>query len=79
MADGVRRREGQQLLLRFPEGSDLRDRLEKIAQGNQRSLSAEIIYQLEQAVALSEQGVPLELETRFRHIEMRLYELENRS
>lgn len=38
---------GQQLLLRFPEGSDMRDRLNEIAKGNGRSLSAEIVHRLE--------------------------------
>src|SRR4051812_36331276 len=41
-----RKREGQQLLLRFPEGSNIRDRLDELARENNRSLTAEIIHRL---------------------------------
>ena len=46
MAVDNRKREGHQLLLRFPENSDLRDRLDQIARSNNRSLTAEIIHRL---------------------------------
>lgn len=49
-----RKREGQQLLLRFAEGSDLRDRLDEIARANNRSLTAEILHRLE--ASLSDEG-----------------------
>lgn len=38
---------GKQLLLRFPEGSDLRDRLEVVARANSRSTTAEALLRLE--------------------------------
>lgn len=47
MVNAPRKREGQQLLLRFPEGSELRDRLKGIADANNRTLTAEIIHRLE--------------------------------
>lgn len=47
MVNAPRKREGQQLLLRFPEGSDLRDTLKNIADTNNRTLTAEIIHRLE--------------------------------
>lgn len=47
MVNDERRREGAQLLLRFPERSDLKDRLEEHARQNKRSLTAEIIHRLE--------------------------------
>lgn len=49
MADS-RKRIGDQLLIRFDEGSDLRDRLDKVARANSRSLSAEIIHRLEESL-----------------------------
>jgi len=45
-----RKRIGDQLLIRFDGGSDLRDRLEKVAKANSRSLSAEIIHRLEESL-----------------------------
>lgn len=45
-----KKRAGDQLLIRFDEGSDLRDRLEKVAKANSRSLSAEIIHRLEESL-----------------------------
>lgn len=47
MAKEQVKREGKQLLLRFPERSDLRERLSVAADQNNRSLSAEIIFRLE--------------------------------
>lgn len=47
MAKEQPKREGKQLLLRFPEKSDLRDWLSDAAERNNRSLSAEIIFRLE--------------------------------
>jgi len=38
---------GKQLLLRFAEGSDLRDRLDQIAKANGRSTTAEVLLRLE--------------------------------
>jgi len=38
---------GKQLLLRFAEGSDLRERLDKIAKENGRSTTAEVLLRLE--------------------------------
>lgn len=49
MAD-ERGRDGKRLLLRFPEGSDLKERLEEVASGNARSLTAEILFRLEQSL-----------------------------
>ncbi|MFI0848412.1 Arc family DNA-binding protein [Mesorhizobium sp. IMUNJ 23232] len=51
-----RKREGQQLLLRFPNGSDMRDRLNEIARGNGRSLSAEIFHRLEWSLEAEAKG-----------------------
>lgn len=52
MVNGPRKREGDQLLLRFPAGSDIRARLAKIAESNRRSLSAEIMHRLEFTLAV---------------------------
>lgn len=49
-----KRRTSSQLLLRFPEASDLRQRLEEISQRNNRSLTKEIIFRLEQSLASEE-------------------------
>jgi len=38
---------GKQLLIRFAEGSDLRDRLEQVAKANGRSTTAEVLLRLE--------------------------------
>lgn len=51
MAVETRKREGQQLLLRFPDGSDLRDRLDECARANSRSLTGEIIHRLEASLS----------------------------
>ena len=37
---------GKQLLLRFAEGSDLRDRLDRVARANGRSTTAEVLLRL---------------------------------
>jgi hypothetical protein len=50
MTKPATKRDGPQLLLRFPPGSDLRDRLAEIAERNQRSLSAEIIFRLDMSL-----------------------------
>jgi hypothetical protein len=51
MVNERRKQTGQQLLLRFPEGSDLRDRLDEIARLNNRSLTAEIIHRLDASLS----------------------------
>ena len=38
---------GKQLLLRFAEGSDLRERLDEVARANGRSTTAEVLLRLE--------------------------------
>lgn len=54
MVTEPRKREGPQLLLRFPEGSNLRDRLDGAARENKRSLTAEIIHRLERSLENAE-------------------------
>ena len=49
-----RKRLGDQLLIRFDEGSDLRERLDKAAKVNTRSLSAEIIHRLEESLRMED-------------------------
>jgi hypothetical protein len=46
----TKKREGQQLLLRFPDGSDLRERLEECAKASSRSLTGEIVHRLEMSL-----------------------------
>lgn len=58
MAVETRKREGQQLLLRFPEGSDLRDRLDECARTNNRSLTGEIIHRLEMSMSTAATSLP---------------------
>jgi tetrahydromethanopterin S-methyltransferase subunit G len=48
---------GKQLLLRFAEGSDLRDRLDQIARANGRSTTAEVLLRLEASLG-DDIGVP---------------------
>lgn len=55
MGGGTAKRGGAQLLLRFPESSDLRERLNMLAVGNNRSLTAEIVHRLE--ASLTAEGV----------------------
>lgn len=50
------KREGKQLLLRFPERSDLRERLSAVAEQSNRSLSAEIIFRLEASLQGGQQA-----------------------
>lgn len=57
MVNERRKQTGQQLLLRFPEGSDLRDRLEAIARVNNRSTTAEALLRLEKSLK-DDDGVP---------------------
>jgi len=45
---------GKQLLLRFAEGSDLRDRLDQIAKTNGRSTTAEVLLRLEASLQAEE-------------------------
>lgn len=45
---------GKQLLLRFAEGSDLRDRLDKIAKENGRSTTAEVLLRLEASLQVEQ-------------------------
>lgn len=47
MVKDRRERKGPQLLLRFEDGSDLRDRLNAVAKANGQTLSAEIVRRLE--------------------------------
>ena len=42
-----RKQAGHQMQIRFPEGSDLRERLMEFARANNRSLTAEIMWRLE--------------------------------
>ena len=46
----ARKREGQQLLLRFADGSDLKDRLQEVAKLNNRTLTQEILFRLESSL-----------------------------
>lgn len=46
----TRKREGQQLLLRFADGSDLKDRLQEVAKLNNRTLTQEILFRLESSL-----------------------------
>ena len=73
MVGDARKRGGPQLLLRFPEGSDLRERLDVAAKENNRSLSAEIVHRLEISlrVAPSETtaGQPPDLAERVSQLE----------
>ncbi|MET4688841.1 Arc family DNA-binding protein [Sinorhizobium fredii] len=50
MANDRRKQTGQQLLLRFQEGTNLRDRLEQIARANGRSTTAEVLLRLERSL-----------------------------
>jgi hypothetical protein len=50
----ARKRDGAQLLLRFTEGSDLRETLKRKAALNGRTLTAEIIFRLEQSLVREE-------------------------
>lgn len=59
MAKEQPKREGKQLLLRFPERSNLRERLGVVADQNNRSLSAEIIFRLEASLQGKPQGAEL--------------------
>jgi len=52
MVNGPRRREGDQLLIRFPAGSDIRARLAQAAEANKRSLSSEVVHRLEFSLAV---------------------------
>ncbi|MBS0238985.1 MAG: Arc family DNA-binding protein [Proteobacteria bacterium] len=45
----ARVREGEQILIRFPPGSDLRSRLDAEAKENGRRTTAEVIHRLEQS------------------------------
>ena len=56
MAKVQPKREGKQLLLRFPERSDLRERLSAVADQSNRSLSAEIIFRLEASLQSGQQA-----------------------
>lgn len=46
----ARKREGQQLLLRFADRSDLKDRLQEVAKLNNRTLTQEILFRLESSL-----------------------------
>jgi hypothetical protein len=58
MAVGRRKQAGEQLLVRFAEGSDLRARLEAAAKANNRTVTKEVIHRLE--ASLSKEGTSLE-------------------
>lgn len=58
----TRKREGQQLLVRFPAGSDLRDRLEKAAKDSGRTTTAEVIHRLERSLE-TETSLSADVET----------------
>ncbi|MBL9062591.1 hypothetical protein [Tabrizicola sp.] len=58
MAVGRRKQAGEQLLVRFAEGSDLRSRLEAAAKANNRTVTKEVIHRLE--ASLVEEGKALE-------------------
>jgi len=47
---------GKQLLLRFAEGSDLRERLDQIAKANGRSTTAEVLLRLEASLQAEERS-----------------------
>jgi len=47
MNEERRKQAGHQMQIRFPEGSDLRERLMECARVNNRSLTAEIMWRLE--------------------------------
>lgn len=49
MVSEPRKRPGEQLLIRFPEASDLKGRLTEAAEANNRSLSSEVVFRLEQS------------------------------
>ncbi|WFE75658.1 Arc family DNA-binding protein [Roseinatronobacter sp. S2] len=85
----VRKREGQQLLLRFAEGSDLRDRLQEVAKANNRTMTQEILFRLEASLSeeratnpvTSESGLKFLAATKGQSIaklDARLNELEQR-
>lgn len=71
MAKEQPKREGKQLLLRFPERSDLRERLSAVADQNNRSLSAEIIFRLDVSLQGGQVDAPPDAD-----IEKRLTALE---
>jgi hypothetical protein len=50
---------GKQLLLRFAEGSDLRERLDQIARANGRSTTSEVLLRLEASLQAEEQTAGL--------------------
>jgi Arc-like DNA binding domain len=50
MNSDKKKREGDQLLLRFNEGSNMRESLKRIAALNGRTLTAEILYRLERSL-----------------------------
>ena len=79
MSDDAPKRDGKQLLLRFKEGSDLRERLTAVAKQNNRSVSAEIIHRLE--TSISGAGSPPDpdrndVESRLEKLELRVRALE---
>ncbi|WP_126978515.1 Arc family DNA-binding protein [Frigidibacter oleivorans] len=54
-----RKQSGEQMLVRFPEGSDLRSRLEVAAKANNRSVTAEIMQRLAVSFSSEEDWVTL--------------------
>ncbi|WP_276118377.1 Arc family DNA-binding protein [Pararhizobium qamdonense] len=76
MEDEKRKREGAQLLLRFNEGSDMRETLKRIAALNGRTLTAEILYRLEQSLEGDDKLVNVSRGAKFDDFEQRLTALE---
>ena len=77
----IKKREGQQLLIRFPVGSDLRTRLEEVAKASGRTTTAEVIHRLEQSLE-GEKGLEADVETlraEVRMLSSRVMKLESQS
>lgn len=55
-----RKQAGHQMQIRFPEGSDLRERLMECAKVNNRSLTAEIMWRLEISLDPNTKVLPAE-------------------
>jgi len=69
MVNERRKQTGQQLLLRFEEGSDLRDRLEKIAKANGRSTTAEVLLRLKKSLGEDDNASAIDLDSIASRIE----------
>ena len=60
VTDDFDRQAGHQMKIRFPEGTDLRDRLMERAKANNRSLTAEIMWRLEISLDPNAKVLPAE-------------------